>query len=133
VKKHARSLVISLIAFSLVAYYYPGFNYNGNLTILLSAAAVFSLLTIFVKPVITLLSLPFNLLTFGIFSFVINLIVLYGVSTLVTDFKIVGWHFSGFTYSGFIVPAWDLSQLVSALVASFFIGLISTVLFSLFR
>jgi len=133
VKKYARLLVISLIAFLVVAYYYPGFSYGGDTLILLLAAAIFALLNIFVKPVLKLLSLPFNLLTFGFFSFLVNVIVLYGVNYAIPKFKIVGFHFAGYTYSGFSLPAYDFNQLASALLASLFIGLTATVLHWIFR
>lgn len=132
-KKSARSFVISLLAFLVVAYFYPGFSYSNNLISLLLAALVFAALTIFVKPVIKLLSLPFNLLTFGLFSFFINVIVLYGVSYAIADFKINSFHFDGYTLSGFVIPSSDLSQLFSALLASFIIGLIATVLHWIFH
>lgn len=132
-KKHARSLVISFLAFMAVAYFYPGFSYNGNVLVVFLAAGVFALLTIFVKPVIKLLSLPFNLLTFGLFSFLINVIILYGVSYAISDFKINGFYFPGYSLSGFNVPAADLNQLFSALLASLIIGLLSTILHWIFR
>ena len=132
-KKHARSLVIALLAFLIVAYFYPGFSYNGNLLVLGLAALVFAVLTIFIKPVIKLLSLPFNLLTFGFFSFLINIIILYGVSYSVTDFKISGFHFPGYSLSGFTIPATDLNQLFSALVASLIIGALATALHWIFH
>lgn len=132
-KKHARALVISLLAFLAVAYLYPGFSYALNLLTLVMAAVVFAILTIFVKPIIKLLSLPFNLLTFGLFSFLINVIVLYGVSYLVDNFKITGFHFSGFSISGFNIPAADLNQLLSAFLASLLIGLIATILHWIFH
>lgn len=132
-KKYARSIITSLIAFGSVGFFYPGFSYNDNYLTLLLAGAIFALLTIFVKPVLKILSLPFNLLTFGIFSFLINIIILYGVSNFVTDFKILSFHFDGYNLSGFVIPAYDLSQLVSALVASILIGLFSTFLHWIFR
>ena len=132
-KKYARSFVISLLAFLVVAYLYPGFSYNGQLLALGLAALVFAGLTIFVKPVIKLLSLPFNLLTFGLFSFLINVIILYGVSYFISDFKIHSFHFPGYSLSGFGIPAADLNQLFSALIASFFIGIISTALHWVFH
>lgn len=132
-KKHARAFVISLLAFVFVVYFYPGFSYNNNLMVLATAATVFAALTIFVKPIIKLLSLPFNLLTFGFFSFLINVIILYGVSYFIADFKINSFHFSGYTLSGFTLPALDLNQLLSALVASFIIGFFSTVLHWIFH
>lgn len=132
-KKYARSFVISLLAFLAVAYFYSGFSYNNNLMVLGLSALVFAALTIFVKPVIKMLSLPFNMLTFGLFSFLINVIILYGVSYLIADFKIVGFHFAGFSFSGFNLPAADINQLFSAIIASFIIGLISTVLHWVFH
>ncbi len=132
-KKHAQSFVVSLIAFLAVAFFYPGFSYNENFAVLGLAALAFAVLTVFIKPIIKLLSLPFNLLTFGLFSFLINVIVLYGVSYLVADFRINSFYFPGYNLSGFIVPAADLNQLLSALVASLLIGVISTVLHWIFR
>lgn len=132
-KKNARSLVISLLAFVFVAYFYPGFSYNENWLVLGLAALVFAALTIFVKPIIKLLSLPFNLLTFGLFSFFINVIILYAVSYLISDFKINGFYFPGYALSGFNLPAAELNQLLSALVASLIIGLIATILHWIFH
>ena len=132
-KKYARLLAISLVAFIVVSYYYPGFSYGGETLILFFAAAVFALLNIFVKPTLKLLSLPFNLLTFGFFSFVVNVIVLYCVSYAIRSFRIVGFHFTGYTFSGFTIPAYDLNQLASALLASLVIGLLATILHWIFR
>lgn len=132
-KKYARSIITSLLAFGLVAYFYPGFSYHGNYLTLLLAGGIFALLTIFVKPILKLLSLPFNLITFGLFSFFINIIILYSISYFVADFKIVGFHFVGYQFSGFNFPATDLNQLMSALVASILIGLLSTFLHWIFK
>lgn len=132
-KKYARLLVISFLSFTLIAYLYPGFNYNHDLVILALAGGFFALLNIFVKPIIKLLSLPFNILTFGFFSFLVNVIILYGVTYFVNSFKIISFHFAGFTFSGFLIPAYDFNQLTSALLASFLIGFSSTILFWLFR
>ncbi len=132
-KKYARSIVISLISFGAVGYFYPGFNYHSNYLTLLLAAGIFALLTIFVKPILKVLSLPFNLLTFGLFSFLINVIILYGVSFFLTDFSIQGYHFAGASLSGFNLPAANISQLFSALFASLLIGVLSTLLHWIFR
>ncbi len=132
-KKYARSVVTSLLAFGLVAYFYPGFSYQNNYLTLVLAGFIFALLTIFVKPILKLLSLPFNVITFGLFSFFINIIILYGVSYFIHDFKIVSFHFAGYTLSGFQIPAYDLNQLTSALVASVLIGVLSTFLHWIFK
>lgn len=132
-KKFARSFIISLLSFMIVAYIYPGFNFNHDLKVLLLAAGVFAFLSVFIKPFLKMLSLPFNLLTFGLFSFFINVIVLYGVAYFINSFRIVSYNFPGGNFSGFNIPAVSLNQLMSALVASLIIGLISTVMHWVFH
>lgn len=132
-KKNARAFVVALLSFLVVAYYYPGFSYQSNVATLLLAAAIFAGLSLFVKPVIKLLMLPFNLLTFGVFSFLTNVIILYAVSYGVQGFKIVSFHFAAFSYQGFNIPSYDLNQLTAALVASFIIGWISALLHWVFH
>lgn len=132
-KKYARSIVTAFLAFSIIAYFYPGFDYSNNYVTLLLAGLIFALLTIFVKPILKILSLPFNLITFGLFSFFINIILLYAINYFINDFKIIAFHFSGYTFSGFSLPAYDLTQLTSALVASVLIGFFSTILHWIFK
>ena len=76
---------------------------------LLIAALVLGVLTAFVKPLLRLLSLPFIILTFGFFLLVINALLLWVTSKLV----------SGFHVSGFWAALW--ASLVVSLV-SFFLG-----------
>lgn len=132
-KKYARSIVTSLLAFGIIAYFYPGFNYHNNYVTLLLSGLIFALLTIFVKPILKILSLPFNLITFGLFSFLINIVLLYAVSYFIVDFRIIPFHFPGYTVSGFNLPAYDLTQFMSALVASVLIGIFSTFLHWVFK
>lgn len=132
-KKYARGIITALIAFVAVGFFYPGFSYNHDYLVLFTAAIIFAILSIFIKPVLKILSLPFNLITFGFFSFLINIIILYGVGYFIHSFKIIAFHFAGYSVSGFNFPAYDLSQLVSALVASILIGILASGLHWLFR
>lgn len=132
-KKVFRSIVVALIAFVAVAYFYPGFNYSGDLKTLFLAAVIFAVLNLFVKPAIKIVMLPFNLLTFGFFSFVINVIILYAVSFFIHSFKVVAFHFGGVSISGFNLPALELNVFFSALVSSFIIGGAITILQWVFR
>lgn len=52
---------------------------------------VLSVLNVFVKPVITLLTLPLTILTFGVFTVVINASVLLLASVFVPGFRIDGF------------------------------------------
>ncbi len=132
-RKNLRGVVIALIAFIIVGYFYPGFSYGGNVITLLLAGGIFAILAIFVKPILNILSLPFNLLTFGLFSFLINVLLLFAITFALPSFHVTAFNFTGATLSGFVIPAWHLSQLYSAVIASFVIGFLTTLLFWIFQ
>ena len=53
--------------------------------------------SIVARPVINILILPLNLVTFGLFRWVSSAIALYLVTLVVPGFKIAGFHFVGFS------------------------------------
>ena len=55
------------------------------------AAVVYSLVHFFLYRLLTILTFPFILLTFGLFIFIINAVLLYLTSKLVSDFKLAGF------------------------------------------
>lgn len=73
------------------------------------AALVLGILNATLRPVLGFLAFPITLLTFGLFSFVLNAIVLYVTSALVSGFKI----------SGFL----------NAIIASVLLGILNSLLF----
>lgn len=87
-----RKLIInSLIIFGL-AYILNGITVESIWTALL-VALVLGLLNLILKPILLLLSLPINILTLGLFTLVINAIIISLTDYLVTGFVIenFGW------------------------------------------
>ena len=68
----------------------PGVTIAG-LPTLIMAAAVLGFLNAIVKPILVLLSLPFILVTLGLFLFVLN----------AATFALAAWLFEGFRVAGF--------------------------------
>jgi putative membrane protein len=88
-------------------------------------AVVLGLINSFVRPVIKLLSLPLNLLTFGTFSFVLNaalLLLLAGVVDAVWEPVLVLGDFP---------PTLSVEAFVAAVAGSLVISLVSTALSAL--
>ena len=84
--------LLSALSLLVVAFLLPhGFHFDSAWTALL-VAAVLGLANIFVKPILVLLTLPVTLLTFGIFLFVINAVILLLVSGIVDGFMIDGFQ-----------------------------------------
>ena len=76
------------VALYVAAWLLDGITYGDQWWTLLIAAAVFTLVNMWLKPVLQLLSLPFIILTLGLFLFLINILMLYITDWLVPDFDI---------------------------------------------
>jgi putative membrane protein len=77
------------------------------------AAAILGILNAFFRPVLLLLTLPLTLLTLGLFTFVINGLMLMMASGVIPGFKIVGfWSAVGGALVISLV-SWLLNVLIS--------------------
>jgi putative membrane protein len=83
-------IVLSGLAILLVAKVVPGIHYQGDWIYLILTGVVVGLLNITVKPLVTVLSLPFIVLSLGLFFIVINAFVLYVASWLLSGLTIDG-------------------------------------------
>ena len=98
-------LAVNVAALWVAAEALDGVRYDGFGTLVL-AALVFGLVNFFIKPVVTLLSLPLIILTLGIAYFFVNLAMLLLTSALVGDFEIDGfWTAVGATILIWLVNA----------------------------
>ncbi|MDQ8021141.1 MAG: phage holin family protein [Moraxellaceae bacterium] len=57
----------------------------------LAAALLLGLVNALIRPILILLTLPITILTLGIFALVINALLFWGVSELVTGFRVDGF------------------------------------------
>ncbi len=82
--------LLSAVALLAVAYLYSGVQVQSFGSALL-AAAVIGLLNMVVRPVLVILTLPVTIVTLGLFLFVINALLFWAASGLLS-----GFHVSGF-------------------------------------
>jgi len=87
-----RALVIrwasNVAALFVASWLLSGITYGNEWWSLFIAAFVFTLVNIFVKPIVAILSIPFIVVTLGIFYFLINIFMLYLTDWIVPDFEI---------------------------------------------
>jgi len=76
---------VSAAGLLIVSNLVDGFVVDGLYTALV-VALILGLLNITIKPLIGLLTLPLNMLTFGLFSFVINAGLIFFVASFVQGF-----------------------------------------------
>jgi len=130
-KKILRNALFAALSFLALAYVYPGFKFENPKAMVLAAVG-FSFFYLFVRPILKIFSLPFNLLTFGIFSLFINVILIYLILTIVPGFKIVPFQFAGLEVAGFNLPAFYLNSFMSALAASIALSFLTSLFFWIF-
>lgn len=82
--------VVSALALLITAYVVPGFDVK-NFKAAMIAAAVIGLANILIRPILIFLTLPFTIITLGLFIFVVNAIVLKICAAILRDFKISSW------------------------------------------
>jgi putative membrane protein len=103
-------VVCNTVAVLLAASIVPGISIASPASALL-AGTVLGVVNAIIRPVLIVLTLPFTILTLGIFIFIVNAICL----------ALVAWLVPGFAISGFF----------AALVGAIFISLVSWVLSAL--
>lgn len=81
------------IAILITAYLLPGVRLAGPGAALI-AALVLGIVNTIIKPVLLLLTLPLNILTLGLFTFVINALLILLTSALVPGFVVTGFFWA---------------------------------------
>lgn len=86
------AIIINTLAVLFTAYILPGIHLSGFWSALF-VAIVLGIVNAIIRPIIFILTLPINILTLGLFSFVIMGLMVYLVSALVPGFKVdnFGW------------------------------------------
>jgi len=128
-KSILRSIIFNAAAIWFVSMIISGIVLERGYETLFISAFALGMINLLIKPIINILLLPINLLTLGTLRWIVNVIALYLVTVLVSDFKILPVKFSGLTYSGIIIPAFSLNLILSFIFISFLISLISGFLF----
>ncbi len=83
-------LLINALAIFLVGSFLPGIHVSTYMTALI-VALVLGLLNMLVRPILFLVTLPINILTLGLFTFVLNGLMFWLVSLFIKDFVIDGF------------------------------------------
>lgn len=105
-------ILLTAVAVVLLAYILPGVDVSGFGSAII-VAVVLSLLNIFIKPILVILTLPITVVTLGLFLLVINALIILIANSFI----------NGFTVDGFWI----------ALLFSLLLSLLQSILFSLLK
>jgi putative membrane protein len=83
--------IFNVVALFVATWLLSGLSYGHDWWALLIAALVFTLANFFLKPVLTILSIPLIIVTLGVFYLLINVFMLYLTHWIVHQFTIASF------------------------------------------
>lgn len=105
-------ILINAVAIWLAAYLLSGLSFEGSVWNLLIVAIIFGLVNALIRPIVKLLTLPINIMTLGLFTLVINALMLILTVWLSGSLSLQG---------GFFENIW------TALLGAIIISIVSTI------
>ena len=116
-------VIINACALAIAAWLFDGIVVNGatdrdRVLTLLVVALIFGVVNEFVRPIVSLLSIPLYILTLGLFYFIVNALMLW-LTSWVCDLLDIGFRVHGFwtTVFGAIVISvvcWVMGMILPA-------------------
>lgn len=92
------------------------------------AGFILSILMLIIAPILKILFIPINILTFGLLSWLVNVIVVYLLTIFVPEIQIQEWLFPGTTWAGFVIPAAHISYTPALILTSLCVTTIADIL-----
>ncbi len=83
-------IVVTAVVILLLPRVVPGITVDDYMTAFIVAIS-WGVVTLLIRPILTLLTLPINLITLGLFSFIINASLLLLVASFVEGFAVSGF------------------------------------------
>ncbi|QQS38450.1 phage holin family protein [Candidatus Woesebacteria bacterium] len=127
-KRIFRHFLIEALALYFINKNVNGLIFDGGLKTFALASAAITLATLFGKPVINVLLLPLNLVTFGLFRWVSSAIALYLVTLLVDGFRVAAFNYGGYVSKWLEIPSVSLRGIPAFIAFSFLISLLTSFL-----
>lgn len=129
-KRITRIFIIEAITLYLVSLITSGLVFKNGISSLILTSISLTIATLFVKPIINLLLLPLNLLTFGFFRFLTNAITLFLIDLVLSDFDVTSFFFKGLKTDLIPIPPISLpSGPLTYLAFSFLISFVTSIIY----
>lgn len=69
----------------------PGITVSGGWVTILLVALAWSVITMVIRPVLQILTLPITVMTVGLFAFILNALLFWGIEFIVPGFDVQGF------------------------------------------
>jgi len=124
-KRLIRLFLINCGAFYLASYLISGISFGGGIRTLALIGLVLTVMNVVLKPILKVFMLPFNIVTLGLFSWFLNVVILFLLTKIVGQIKISEFDFAGFSCGGFVIPALYLGIFETLIIGAVVINAVS--------
>lgn len=121
-----RKLLTYIGALFFVPQFIPGFYVSGGFNTLLIGAVVLAILFVILKPILSLISFPVNMLTLGIFSLIINALLLYILTIFVSGIAVSAFSYPRINVYGFVIPPLAFNTFFAYVYTAFVLSFIDS-------
>ncbi|OGM13314.1 hypothetical protein A3D84_01125 [Candidatus Woesebacteria bacterium RIFCSPHIGHO2_02_FULL_42_20] len=128
-KRLVRAYTIQAISLYFVNIIAIGLNFSHGVRSFLITVLVLTLSTYLIRPVVNILLLPLNLVTFGLFRWVGFAVTLLLVDLVLEEFSVDRFKFAGLTSELITIPAVDWTGFMAYVGFSFILSLLVTYTF----
>ncbi len=128
-----KHFIINTVSLYLVSLAITGIIFNDGTYSIVLAGVALTLATLIIRPVINILLLPINLITFGLFRWAGFAVSLYLVTLVVPGFKILDFAFKGFSSYWFTIPPIFITGILAFFVYSFLISMVASIMYWIFK
>ena len=129
IKKILRHFIVNTFILYIVSQIATGLHFEKGVETMIIAGAGLTVASLLAKPIINLLLLPINLITFNLFKWVSSAVALYLVTLVVNGFKITGFIFPGLTSQWLDLPSVNLGGFLAYVAFSFIFSLFASFIF----
>ncbi|MBZ1345033.1 MAG: phage holin family protein [Candidatus Nealsonbacteria bacterium] len=90
-KKLFLQIIVGILGIFLAKVFIPGVELIGGIQILIFSGVILGLINFFIKPILKIITFPLKILTFGFFSLILNIAIIWFVDFIVPGLKIIGF------------------------------------------
>ncbi len=131
-KGFLQEVAINSVALYAALSVFSGLAVGGGFWGIFTAAVLITIGFRILKPVINIITLPLNIITFGLFQILVVAFIVFLITLIYPQMQITEFQFEGARFYGIIISSFHVSLFLSYIIISGTIYLINRSLFWLF-
>jgi len=118
VKEFIRVVATNSLSIFLTSLFLSGLQVSGGFNSYIVAGALLAIFETLLAPIVKILTLPFNILTLGLLSFLSTLAALFVLTMFYSKITVTAFTFNGFSFLGLSIGDVQFSTFLSFVVIS---------------